>query len=170
MGFFFLAPLLIITVLVQAAVVWSFSPVAVVPDLTMLVVVGWGIMKGLRPALFLAIGGGWLLDSLSSTSFGAATLALIVIAFLSLAGVRRVLTSHILLAMGGALLGTFIYNGFLLLSLRIEGPIDVGLAQVVGVLLFTAIVNTILMPLVYALLLGVDKGIRLLEERTAPAL
>ena len=86
------------------------------PDVMLVLVVTWSLLRGLPEGLLWAFGGGVLLDLLSGGPFGAFTLALLAAALVAGAVHRRAF--HVgLLQVGVVALATFIYEAVYLVVL-----------------------------------------------------
>jgi rod shape-determining protein MreD len=121
----------------------------VFPNLMLMVVVSWSLLRGADQGLVWAFAGGLLVDLLSGSPLGAGTLALMAVAFLAGIGEVNVFRTHIALPLAAVLLSTLLYGLLMLLALQVTGqPVDWpgSLAKTV---LPSAVVNTLLTPLVY---------------------
>jgi rod shape-determining protein MreD len=99
----------------------KFSLWGLTPDLMLLTVVSWSLLRGLAEGLPLALAGGMLLDLLSGGPFGTATLSLTVasaITSLSQSGIAR---ESVWLPLAAGSLAAAVYNGLYLVVLRLLG-------------------------------------------------
>jgi len=93
----------------------------VMPDLMLLVVVSWVLLRGARKGAMWALGGGLMLDLLSGGPFGIATISLGVASLVaSLSGLNVPQTSF-WLPLAAGVLATVAYNVMYLALLRISG-------------------------------------------------
>jgi len=92
-----------------------------VPDLMLLVVVSWSILRGSRAALSLALGGGLLLDLLSGGPFGAATVALVASSLVTGLEQLNLFRDSLWLPLLAGILATLLYNGSYLMMLTLFG-------------------------------------------------
>lgn len=65
------------------------------PDLVLIAVIGWTLLRGSREGVLWAIIGGLALDLLSSGPFGVMTIALVVTSLMSRLGYGRVFGSYL---------------------------------------------------------------------------
>src|SRR5919199_2723049 len=75
------AAVLLGAALIQSSFLPALGLVRVRPDLVLLCVVVWAVLRGGREALPWAFAGGLLLDLFSGGPFGASALALVLVAF-----------------------------------------------------------------------------------------
>jgi rod shape-determining protein MreD len=122
------------------------------PDLVLVLVIGWVILRGLEEGLFWAVIGGLSLDILSGAPFGVFTFSMVVVALVTSLFHGRVFGSSIILPLSLAFPLSLLFNGLVLLLLMLLGrPIDWG-AAFFYILLPVAIFNTMVMVLVFPLL------------------
>lgn len=120
--------------ILQTTVMPRFALWGVRPDLMLLVVVSWSLLRGTKEGLLWALGGGLLLDLLSGGPFGAATLSLAlssVVASLSEVTVSR---GTVWLPVAASLAATVLYDLTYMLVLQLAGrPVlwGLGLTRVV---------------------------------------
>lgn len=67
--------------IIQSAVLSQFNLLGVHPNIVLVIVVCWSLLRGGRAGLIWAMTGGLVLDLLSTTPFGVFTVALLVTAF-----------------------------------------------------------------------------------------
>jgi rod shape-determining protein MreD len=122
------------------------------PDLVLVLVIGWVILRGLEDGLFWAVVGGLSLDVLSGAPFGVFTVSLVVVALVTSLFHGRVFGSSIILPLSLTFPLSLLFNGLALLLLMLLGrPIDWSVAFF-NILLPVAIFNTMVMMLVFPLL------------------
>jgi rod shape-determining protein MreD len=128
------------------------------PDLMLLAVVSWGLLRGLAQAFPLTLAGGMLLDLLSGGPFGAATLSLTVastVTSLSQFGIAR---ESVWLPLVAGSLAAAVYNGVYLVILRLLGrPFSWNLG-LVHVIIPSMVWNGLMMYPAYWLLRRVHLG------------
>ena len=122
------------------------------PDLVLLLVISWVILRGLEEGLFWAVVGGLSLDILSGAPFGAFTFSMVVVALLTSLFHGRIFGSSIILPLSLTFPLSLLFNGLVLLLLMVLGrPMDWS-AAFFNILLPVAIFNTMVMVLVFPLL------------------
>lgn len=134
----------------------SFLPAlaigGVTPNLMLVVVVGWGLLRGIRPALTWALIGGLALDLLAGGPFGSYTLSLAAAASVSGLGSDIVFRSHLILPLAIVALATLAQAVVQLLVLLATGHSLLPTDTLVRLLLIETAYNTLLMLLLYPLL------------------
>jgi rod shape-determining protein MreD len=104
------------------------------PDLVLLVVISWGLLRSLDEVIPLALAGGLLLDLLSGGPFGAATVSLTVASAVTSLSQLPLSRESIWLPPVAACLATALYDGLYWVILRLSGraiPGSLALLQVV---------------------------------------
>jgi len=101
---------LLVIALLQTSAMPSLSWLGVMPDLMLLVVVSWSLLRGTREGLLWALGGGLFLDLLSGGPFGAATLSLALSSVITGMGEFNVVKDSLWLPLASSLLVTVVYN------------------------------------------------------------
>jgi rod shape-determining protein MreD len=122
------------------------------PDLVLVLVIGWVILRGLEEGLWWALIGGLSLDFFSGTPFGVFTLAMIVVALVAALFHGRVFGSSIILPLSLTFPLSLLFNGLALLILNLLGRPIAWSNAFYDILLPVAIFNTMVMVLVFPLL------------------
>jgi rod shape-determining protein MreD len=122
------------------------------PDLVLLLVIGWIILRDLGEGLVWALLGGVSLDLASSAPFGVFTLTMLLVALVASASHGRVFGSSIVLPLSLTFPLSLLFNGLALLLLTLFGRPVVWSDAFFDVLLPVAIFNTAVMVLVFPLL------------------
>ena len=139
-------------VLVQAAVMPSFSIFGVQPNLVLALLVAWLIVRPRREALLLVPAAGLMLGLLDGEPLGVAMLALAPLILMAEVRDLRLVESDLLPAVVLAALGTLVYEAVVLLTLAVNGERLDWLASVLDVLVPAAIANALLLLPVYGLM------------------
>lgn len=117
------------------------------PDLMLILVVAWSLMRGLEEGLLWAFAGGALLDLLSGGPFGAFTLAMLIAGLIA-GAVQRTAFSAVLWQVAVMALATFLYHIVYVGVLATTGrPID--WTVVSGLIGPTLVWNVVLLVLFY---------------------
>jgi rod shape-determining protein MreD len=142
-------PFLAIIAVLQATVLPHLTVWGVFPDLPLLVVTSWSLLRGVREGVIWGFIAGVAVDLLSGAPFGAATLPLIAVAFLSGLGQTTVFGAHALLPMLAMFAGTIVYDLLFLLIVQISGQDVAWLDAFFRIILLSALLNAVLMPLIF---------------------
>lgn len=141
--------LLISVALIQSTVMPHLTLWGVKPDLMLLVVISWSLLRGAREGIVWGFIGGFCLDLFSGTPFGLSALALLIASFFSGFGEATVFRTHVILPLATVLLASLIYNFIFLLVLRTLGWSVVWLDSFIRLALPASLLNVLLTPLVY---------------------
>jgi rod shape-determining protein MreD len=150
---------LLVLALLQSTTMPHITVLGVHPDLMLMAVASWSLLRGAEEGMLWALIGGIALDLFSGARFGVATLSLLIVGFLSSLGQRNVFRLDLVLPILVIPLATLVYNGVTLALLDVLGwPVHWG-ESLVRVILPCVLVNTLGMPIVYLIL-------RVLHRRT----
>lgn len=122
------------------------------PDLVLIVVVSWVILRGFEEGAIWALIGGLSLDVTSGAPFGIFSLAMMIAALVAGFSHGRVVGSSIVLPVGLIFPLSLLFNGLALLALNLVGRPVVWMAAFSDVLLPLAFFNTAVMVVVFPLL------------------
>lgn len=149
MTIYLVVPLLLAIAFVQATILPHLALWGVFADLPVLVVASWGLLRGPREGILWGFVAGVAVDLFSGAPFGAATLSLMAIGFLSGLGRGSVFGAHILFPMVVVFLATLVYDVFFLLIVSISGQSVAWLDSAYRLVLPSAVLNAVLMPIVF---------------------
>jgi rod shape-determining protein MreD len=153
--------LLIAIVIIQTTAMPHLTIMGVKPDLMLLMVVSWSLLRGAKEGLIWALIGGIGLDLLSGAPFGISTVALVLLSLLAGRGELSVFRTHIALPLIATLVAALLYDLFFLLLLQMRGASMVWADSLVKVVLPSTLLNVALSPLVY-------KALYWLHRKTGP--
>lgn len=142
------ALILVIAALVQATVLPSLNVLAVLPDVTLVLLLVWSALRGVPEGLIWSFGLGLLLDVIALDPFGANGLALLGVAVLGGLARRRFFHSNLIVPILVATAATFVHAVVLLLVRSGEGA-GLPLAAVMRVVFLQALLNAIFVPPLY---------------------
>jgi rod shape-determining protein MreD len=145
-------PLLVIVALLQATIVPRVLVWGVHIDLPLVVVVSWSLLEGSREGLRWGFVAGLAVDLFSGAPFGAATLSMLAVGFLSGFGHATVFRARAILYLGTVFLATLIYDLLFLLVVWISGADVLWLESFWRILLPSAMLNTAVTPVVFVIL------------------
>jgi rod shape-determining protein MreD len=150
--------ILVFAALVQATVLPSMNLLAVLPDVTLVLLLVWSALRGVPEGLFWAFGLGLLLDVIALDPFGANALALIGVAVLGGLARRRFFHSNLIVPIVVAVAATFVH-AFVLLLIRSGEGAGVPLAAVMRVVFLQALLNSIFVPPLYLIAGMMDRWV-----------
>jgi rod shape-determining protein MreD len=153
----FWLPVLVVLAIVQTSLVPALQVGPATPQLVLVWVLCWAVIRGRGEALAWAIGGGLILDLLSQMPPGAHLLALSAVTFLADLGHRVMQGSTALFAAAAVFAGSLLYGLLLLATLALTGrrP-DIATATVLGVMPGALYNLAVLIP-VFLLQRGLDR-------------
>lgn len=149
MTLYLVVPFLAVVAILQATVVPHVAIWGVFPDLPLLIVVSWSLLRGSREGIIWGFVAGLAVDLLSGAPFGAATLGLMAIGFLSGSGHAMVFRTHVALPLVTVFLATVVYGLLFLLVVQISGYAVIWLGSLFRLILPSALLNAALTPLVF---------------------
>lgn len=149
MTIYLVVPLLVLVAILQTSLVPHLAVWGVFPDLPLLVVVGWSVLRGPREGILWGFVAGLTVDLLSGAPVGAATLALMITGALAGLGAATAVRARLALPLVAVFVGTIVYDLVFLVVLRLSGQTVVWLGTLLRITLPSAAFNTILMPLVF---------------------
>jgi rod shape-determining protein MreD len=149
MTVYLVVPLLVVVAVIQATVMPHVALWGVFPDLPLLIVVSWTLLRGAREGMVWGFIAGMAVDLFSGAPFGAATLSLIAVGFLSGFGEATVFRTHIALPLVTMFLATIVYDLIFLLVIQISGRTVSWLDSLFRVVLPSAVLNALLTPVVF---------------------
>jgi rod shape-determining protein MreD len=119
------------------------------PDLVLLMVISWSLLRGAQEGVIWALVGGMGLDLLSGAPFGTSTVPLVIISLLAGLGELSVFRTRIALPLIATLIATLAYDLFFLLLLYAEGRSIAWADSLIKVVLPSTLFNVLLSPFVY---------------------
>lgn len=131
------------------------------PDLMLLMVVSWSLLRGAKEGVVWALVGGIGLDLFSGAPFGTSTAALVALSLLAGLGELSVFRTHIALPLIATLIATLAYDLFFLLLLRMRGTSIAWADSLIKVVLPSILFNVLLALPVY-------KALYWLHRKTGP--
>ena len=146
MTLLFGALLLLLAAVFQSALVTALDLAGGRPDLVLLVVLAWAMLRGPSDGVFAGLLGGFALDTLSGTPFGVHTGVLGVIGFSTGLGEANLYRGNLPLFFGGAVLSTLAFHLAVALLLQLLGLEPPSLARFAQVTAPSALLNAALMP------------------------
>jgi len=148
-------------VIIQTTAMPHLTILGAKPDLVLLMVISWSLLRGAKEGLIWALIGGIGLDLVSGAPFGTSTVALAVLSLLAGRGELSVFRTHIALPLIAILIATLTYDLFFLFLLHMKGYAIVWTDSLTKVVLPSTLGNVLLSPLVY-------KALYWLNRKTGP--
>ena len=145
--------------LFQSTVTPNIKLMGVQPDLMLMAVVSWSLLRGSEDGMLWALIGGIMMDMFSSAPFGASALALLITGFLSGLGHRNIFRLALVVPALVIPVATLLYQLILFGLLYAFGWRTNLIPTLSRVIFPSMLVNTLGMPIVYL-------TTRLLHRRT----
>ncbi len=160
---YLLLPLFALVAIVQTTLVPLLPTGQAKPDLFLVIVVAWGIVRGGGEATLWGLGGGLVLDLFSGVPFGVQTLGLGAMGLLADLLGTNFFRSNVLIPFVAIFLATFLYHVLEAAAMQSLGYQVLWEPFLRSIVLPAAIMNTLLMPFVYG-------GLRRIHQREHPRL
>ena len=144
--------------LAQVSLLPAIEVAGVWPDLTLVIVVAWTLLRGVRSAIIWALVAGVWLDLISGSPFGMYTLGLVAATLVAGLGGRTIFRSHLLLAIGMVAAATVVQNLIQLLMLWFAGAAIALPDALLRLTLPEVAYNMVAMVIVYPLLAWVNRA------------
>jgi rod shape-determining protein MreD len=144
--------LLCVSALLQSTLLPQVKLFGVQPDLVLLTVVSWSLLRGSQEGMLWALIGGLALDALSSARLGVNTLPLLLISFLAGLWQRGMVRLDILIPLLATPVATLVYQSAMVALLKLLGWPGTWGASLRHSILPSMLLNTLLMPALYVLL------------------
>jgi rod shape-determining protein MreD len=143
----------------QSTIAPRIAVLGVKPDLMLLVVISWRIIRGTEEGLLWALIGGFFLDILSGAPFGVFTISLVLTSLLSGLWEVNVFYTTFFLPLTTLFFATLLYYLLTLFLLHMTGwPIALG-ETIFKVVLPSTFLNALLAPLFYKAMLWLSRKI-----------
>ncbi len=160
---YLLIPLFLLVAIIQTTLVPLLPTGQARPDLFLVIIVAWGIVRGSGEATLWGLGGGLVLDLLSGVPFGVQTVGLGVLGLLADLMETTFFRANVLVPLAAIFIATFLYHVLEAAAMQTLGYPIAWQFFLLRVIFPTAIFNTALMPFVYA-------ALRRIHQREHPRL
>jgi rod shape-determining protein MreD len=154
------AALVLLAAVAQTSVLPSFRVLGVHANLMLVLLLSWGMVRGLKETMVVVPMGGLALGLTDGLPLGATMLALVPVVLLTEIREARIIEGDFLLAILLILLSTLAYEVVILIVLRVTGETVQWWGALARVIVPAAIVNALLVPPVYGLLLVSSRDLR----------
>ncbi len=121
------------------------------PDLVLLLVVTFSVVRGVGEGFLGGLIGGFLVDMLSAIPFGTATLGLGLIGLLTGLGDANVYRANFMIPLIAVFLATVFYHSFLMLALQADGRTVEWISTLALQTIPGAVLNAVLAPVAFYL-------------------
>ena len=149
--------LIAILAVLQTSLVSHFAIGGFWPDLVLLAVINWGLIRGVEEGMLCGLVGGVIIDLTSGLPFGTSSVAYVCVAGVVSLGESALMRTHILLPTIAALVGTIIYFCVAIVivaSINHEVLLNGSVGHtILGVAVYNAVIN----PLVYLAAHALDR-------------
>lgn len=152
------AVLLLMTALVQATFLSTMNLIDIVPDLALVLLLIWSSTRGVGEGMIWAVALGLWVDLLTMEPLGTHALALLIVGIIGGLMQGRLFRSGVLLPTAAVSGATLVYSmvTFVLTSVGSGG---VALAGMARFSVLSALINALLVPVVYVFLLACDRWV-----------
>lgn len=141
--------ILVAGVVLQSSLAPHLAVIGVKPNVVLPMVVAWSVVRGASEGVVWGFIGGLLLDLLSGAPVGISALTLTLVGFATNLGETAVFKSSLVLPLATVFAATLFNDGIQILLLQALGWDLTWVEAMARVALPTAILNAVLMPLVY---------------------
>ncbi len=142
-------PLLGLLALLQSTLLPHAAILNVWPNLVLLAVVSWTLLRGLAEGLMWAFIGGLWLDILSGGPFGLSTLTLVLVAFVISFLEASLFREHIVLVVAIVTVAGLLHGLISLSMLRLSGHPAATLTMLWRIAIPTALYTSLLTPVIF---------------------
>jgi len=156
--------LLLVVALAQATIVPAYNPIALQPNVALVMLLVWSALRGLPEGLTWGFALGILFDVLAIDPLGTNALALLPVVLLAGAARRRFFQSNVIFPMLLAVVATVVH-GVVLLLLRGSAADAIPLSTLFRFVLLQALLNAIIVPPLYLVAAAMNRRISLQRRR-----
>lgn len=143
-----LAISLIFFAFMQATVFPSSDLVGIFPDVTLVIILVWSAVRGVREGLLWAFLTGLLLDTLALDPLGGNALALLPVVLLGALSGRAFFQSNLLVPILACVVATFLH-ALVLLLVRSAGGQAISVVPLLRIVMLQTVLNVMIVPPIY---------------------
>jgi rod shape-determining protein MreD len=143
-----LAISLVFFALMQATVFPSSDLIGIFPDVTLVIILVWSAVRGVREGLVWAFVVGILLDTLALDPLGGNALALLPVVLLGALSGRAFFQSNLIVPIVACVIATFLH-AFVLLLVRSAGGESIAIAPLLRIIMLQTVLNVMIVPPIY---------------------
>lgn len=148
--------LIALAVVAQAALIARVRFLGACPNLLLVIVVAWSLLRGVTTAIPLGFAAGLGFDLLAGLPLGTSSLGLMAVSFLGGLGANRVFSANLILPVLLTAVATSLYALVVLLTFQLRGLhvdwVNVGLRVVAPEMVLNAALALIVYPLMRRLM------------------
>jgi rod shape-determining protein MreD len=132
----------------QATVFPNSELIGIFPDVTLVIILVWSAVRGVRDGMIWAFLVGILLDTLALDPLGGNALALLPVVLLGALSGRAFFQSNLIVPILACVLATFLH-ALVLLLVRSAGGTSVSFAPLLRIIMLQTILNVMIVPPIY---------------------
>ena len=162
MSYYFGPPLLLLVALLEVSVLPMFRIAGLQPNLMLVLLIAWLMVRGANEAFIFAPIGGVLLGLVDGAPMGTALIALAPLAFLQELRGSQLREGGLVMALAFTIVMSFFYNYVFLAVYTLEGHSGAWLTASLRIIVPAALLNVMVLVPIYGLLTATST-----ERRTA---
>jgi rod shape-determining protein MreD len=143
-----LAVSLIFFAFMQATVFANSELIGIFPDVTLVIILVWSAVRGVRDGLIWAFLIGILLDTLALDPLGGNALALLPVVLLGALSGRAFFQSNLIVPIVACVAATFLH-ALVLLLVRSAGGESIAIAPLLRIIMLQTVLNVMIVPPIY---------------------
>ena len=143
-----LALSLILFAFMQATVFPNSELIGIFPDVTLVIILVWSAVRGVRDGMIWAFLVGILLDTLALDPLGGNALALLPVVLLGALSGRAFFQSNLIVPILACVLATFLH-ALVLLLVRSAGGTSISFGPLLRIIMLQTILNVMIVPPIY---------------------
>ena len=143
-----LAISLVFFAFMQATVLPSSELIGIFPDVTLVIILVWSAVRGVRDGLIWAFAIGILLDTLALDPLGGNALALLPVVLLGALAGRAFFQSNLIVPIMACVAATFLH-ALVLLLVRSAGGESIAIGPLLRIIMLQTVLNVMIVPPVY---------------------
>jgi rod shape-determining protein MreD len=143
-----LALSLILFAFMQATVFPNSELIGIFPDVTLVIILVWSAVRGVRDGMIWAFLVGILLDTLALDPLGGNALALLPVVLLGALSGRAFFQSNLIVPILACVLATFLH-ALVLLLVRSAGGTSISIAPLLRIIMLQTVLNVMIVPPIY---------------------
>jgi rod shape-determining protein MreD len=139
---------LVFFALLQATIFPSSELIGIYPDVTLVIILVWSAVRGIRDGLIWAFLVGILLDTLALDPLGGNALALLPVVLLGALSGRAFFQSNLIIPIVACVAATFLH-ALVLLLVRSAGGESIAITPLLRIIMLQTVLNVMIVPPIY---------------------